>query len=122
MMLATNYTFFFSINCRMRNQSLLVIFLVVIVATFCHTLPTDNDDKIDEKENEIVRPNEKLYKPDAKVPKALDPRFNKMLPMPRLNENQLETASKAEKVQKSQKPSTTEKAAVKDETSTIGNS
>jgi hypothetical protein len=106
----------------MRNQSLLVVFLVVIVATFCHTLPTDNDDKIDEKENEIVRDDEKLFKPDPKVPKALDPRFNKMLPLPKLNENQLETASKAEKVQKSQKPSTTEKAAVKDETSTIGNS
>jgi pyruvate/2-oxoacid:ferredoxin oxidoreductase beta subunit len=111
----------FKNNYRMKNQSLLVILLVVIVAT-CHTLPTDNDDKIDEKLNEIERNNDKLYKPDPKVPKALDSRFNKMLPMPKLNENQLETASKAEKAQKSLKPSTTEKAAVKDETSTIGNS
>jgi hypothetical protein len=108
-------------NYRMKNQSLLVIFLVVIVATFCHTLPTDNDGKIDEKQNEIERDHDKLLKPDPKVPKALDTRFNKMLPLPKLNDNQLDTATKAEKAQKNQKPSTTEKA-VKDETSTIGNS
>lgn len=108
-------------NCRMKNQSLLVIFLVVIVAIVCHTLPTENE-KIDEKQNEIDVDHDKLLKPDPKVPKALDTRFNKMLPLPKLNDNQLETASKAEKAQKNQKPSTTEKTAVKDETSTIGNS
>lgn len=105
----------------MKNQSLLVILLVVIVTTFCHTLPSDNADKVVEKANEIERENDKPIKPDPKVPKALDLRFNKMLPMPKVNENQLETASKAEKFQKSLKPSTTEKSAVKDETSKIGN-
>lgn len=105
----------------MRNQSLLVIFLVVLVAVVCHSLPADNDDKIDEKENEIVRDNEKNFKVDPKVPKALDPRFNKMMPPPKFPDEQLETSTKAEKVQKSQKSSTTEKI-VKDETSTIGNS
>lgn len=103
----------------MKNQSLLVAFLVVSLAVICQTLPTDNDEKIDVKENEILKENEK---PEPKLPKALDSRFNKMLPMPKLNSNQLDTASKAEKVQKSQKPSATEKAAAKDETSTIGNS
>lgn len=88
----------------MRNQSLLVLLLVVVVAVSCHNLPSDNDNKIDEKENEIATDNDK-YKVDPKIPKAMDPRFNKMLPM------------QTEKVQK--KPSTTEKA-VKDETSTIG--
>lgn len=107
----------FPINCRMRNQSLLVILLLVIVAVFCHTLPTDNDDKIDEKENEIERDDDIRFKPDPKIPRAGDPRFNKMLPLPKLAE--LEIASKAEKAQKVQKSSTTEKA-VKDETSTIG--
>lgn len=106
----------------MKNQSLLVIFLVVIVATFCHTLPRDNVEKIDEKQNEIERENDKLFKPDPKVPKALDPRFNKMLPLPKLNDNQIETATKAEKIQKGQKPLATEKSTAKDETSTIGNS
>lgn len=88
----------------MRNQSLLVLLLVVVVAVSCHNLPSDNDNKIDEKENEIATDNDK-FKVDPKIPKAMDPRFNKMLPM------------QTEKVQK--KPSTTEKA-VKDETSTIG--
>lgn len=111
-------TVLFVFACRMRNQSLLVVLLVVIVASVCHTLPSDNDDKIDEKENEIASDHDK-FKPDPKVPKALDPRFNKMLPMPALNANQLEAATKAEKAQKSQKSSTTEKA-VKHETSTIG--
>jgi hypothetical protein len=113
---------YFMSNYRMKNQSLLVVFLVVIVATFCHTLPTDNEEKINEKLNEIETDHDKLLKPDPKVPKALDTRFNKMLPLPKLNDNQLETASKAEKAQKNQKPVTTEKTAIKDETSTIGNS
>ena len=107
----------FAINCRMRNQSLLVILLMVIVAVLSHTLPADNDNKIDEKENEIERDDEKLYKPDPKIPKALDPRFNKMLPLPKLAE--LELTTKTEKVQKASKSTATEKA-VKDETSTIG--
>lgn len=90
---------------------------MVIVAAVCHSLPTDNDDRIDEKENEIERDNDKRIKPDPKIPKALDPRFNKMLPLPKLAE--LEIANKAEKAQKVPK-SSTEKV-VKDETSTIGN-
>jgi hypothetical protein len=102
----------------MRNQSLLVALLLVIVASVCHSLPADNDDKIDAKENDIVSDHDK-FKPDPKVPKALDPRFNKMLPMPALNGNQLDAAVKAEKAHKSQKSSTTEKSA-KHETSTIG--
>jgi hypothetical protein len=112
----------FMANYRMKNQSLLVVFLVVIVTTFCHTLPMDNEEKIDEKQNEIEKNHDKLLKPDLKVPKALDTRFNKMLPLPKLNDNQLETASKAEKAQKSQKPVITERTVIKDETSTIGNS
>src|SRR5690349_15884924 len=108
----------FPFNFRMKNQSLLVLLLLVIVASLSHSLPADNDDKIDEKENEIVQDNDKL-KIEAKVPKAMDPRFNKMLPMKTIP-NLLETAVKAEKVQKSQKPTSTEKV-VKDETSTIGN-
>lgn len=103
----------------MRNQSLLVVLLVMIVAVVCHSLPSDNDDKIDEKENEIVR--DKNFKLDPKLPKALDARFNKMLPTQKFTDEQLETSTKAEKVQKTQKSSTTEKA-VKDETSTIGKS
>lgn len=109
----------FPLNYRMRNQSLLVILLMVIVASLCHSLPTDNDSKIDEKENEIEHDDDKLYKPDPKVPKASDPRFNKMLPLPKGLE--LETATKPEKTQKAPKTTATEKA-VKDETSTIGNS
>lgn len=104
----------------MRSQSQLVILLVVIVAAIGHTLPSDNDHKIDEKDNEIEKTSEeikKLFKPDPKIPKAMDPRFNKMLPLPKVN--QLETATKPEKVQKSQKTTATEKA-VKDETSTLG--
>lgn len=93
----------------MRNQSLLVVLLVVIVANVCHSLPSDKDDKI---ENDIAD-----FKPDPKIPKAQDPRFNKMLPMPALTDNQLDTATKAEKAQK--KSTTTEKS-VKDETSTLG--
>lgn len=100
----------------MRNQSLLVILLVVVVAALGHNVPQDNDHKIDEKENEIARDSQeeikKMIKPDPKIPKALDPRFNKMLPLAKL-----ETPTKTEKVQK--KPSTTEKS-VKDETSTLG--
>lgn len=106
-----------SINYRMKNQSLLVILLLVIVATLCHTLPTDNDNGIDEKDNEIERDNVDRIKPNPKIPKAQDPRFNKMLPLPKLAE--LEIGNKPEKVQKIPKSSTT---AVKDETSTIGNS
>lgn len=102
----------------MKNQSLLVLLLLVIVAALSHTLPTDNDDKIDAKENEIVRDDDKL-KVDAKIPKASDPRFNKMLPAFKPTEK-LETATKAEKAQKNQKSTTTEKT-VKDEASTIGN-
>jgi hypothetical protein len=96
----------------MRSQSWLVLFLVVIVAS-CHSLPSDDhDDKIDQKENEIVGDIER----DPKIPMAQDPRFNKMLPYPRMTDNQLETATKAEKAQK-KTPTTT---VVKDETSTIG--
>lgn len=109
----------FLINCRMRNQSLLVIFFVVVAAIVCHALPPVHDDKVNEKENEIDLDDDKLFKPDPKIPKASDPRFNKMLPLPKLADVQLEAANKAEKVQK--KPSTADKA-VKDETSTIGNS
>lgn len=92
----------------MKNQSLLVILLLMIVASMSHTLQTDNDDKIDDKENEIVQ--DKL-KVDPKIPKALDPRFNKMLPL---------AVMRPEMPQKLKKPTTTEKP-VKDETSTIGN-
>lgn len=99
----------------MRSQSLLVVLLVVLVAALGHSHPSDNDHKIDVKDNEIATDAEDVkgkFKPDPKIPKALDPRFNKMLPMPKLNE--LDTATKAEKAPKS------EKAAVKDETSTLG--
>lgn len=106
----------------MSNQSPLVIFLVLLVAICCNALPADNDAKINEKENDIELDNDKSIKmTEPKLPKALDPRFNKMLPPPKFTEEHLETSSKAEKIQKSQKSSTTEKA-VKDETSTIGNS
>jgi hypothetical protein len=102
----------------MKNQSLLVIFLVVVAATYCHTLP---DEKINKYQNEVENDNViKSIKPDPKVPKALDTRFNKMLPLPKLNDNQLEMASTAEKVQKNQRASTTEKSAPKLDTSTIG--
>lgn len=90
------------------------------MAIVCHALPADNDAKIDTKENEIASDDDKLFKPDPKIPKALDPRFNKMLPLPKLTDNPLETSTKAEKVQKTQKSSTAEKV-VKDETSTLGN-
>lgn len=99
----------------MRYQSLLVVLLVVLVATLGHSHPSDNDHKIDEKENEIASDSEDVknkFKPDPKIPKALDPRFNKMLPMPKLND--LDAATKVEKSPKA------EKAAVKDETSTLG--
>lgn len=96
----------------MRCQSLLVVLLVVLVAALGHSQPSDNDHKIDVKDNEIATDSEDVkgkFKPDPKVPKALDPRFNKMLPLPKLND--LDTATKAEKVPKSEK---------KDETSTLG--
>lgn len=97
----------------MRNQSSLVI-LAVALLVICQAVTDDKaideiaDNKIDTNEN---------FKPDPKIPKAMDPRFNKMLP--KLNENQLDAAVKAEKVTKAPKASTTEKA-VKDETSTHG--
>lgn len=103
----------------MRNQFLLVALLLVIVATFCHSLPADNGDKINEKENEIEIDDEKMLKPDPKIPKAMDTRFNKMLPEPKINDNQLDIPSKAEKVQKKSTSTTTE-TTVKDETSTLG--
>lgn len=103
----------------MKNQSLLVLLLLMVVAALSHTLPTDNDNKIDDKENEIVRDDDK-FKIDAKIPKAQDPRFNKMLPVLKPIDIQLETATKPEKVQKVQKSTATEKT-VKDETSTVGN-
>jgi hypothetical protein len=105
----------------MRNQSPLVLVVVCILVIVCQALPSVNDEKINDVDNKLEQDDDKLFKPDPKIPKALDPRFNKMLPLPKLNDNQLDTATKAEKVQKSQKTSTTEKA-VKDETSTIGNS
>lgn len=108
-----------SFNFRMKNQFILVALLLVIVASLSNSLPADNDNKIDEKENEIEIDNEKLLKPDPKIPKAFDTRFNKMLPESKLNDNQLEIASKVEKVQKKSTSTTTE-TAVKDETSTIG--
>lgn len=98
----------------MKNQSLLVLLLLMVAASVSHTLPTDNDNKIDEKENEIVRDDDK-FKIDAKIPKAQDPRFNKMLPI----DNPSETSTKSEKVQKT--TTTTTEKVVKDETSTIGN-
>lgn len=103
----------------MRNQLLLVALLLVIVASFCHTLPADNDKKIDEKENEIDIDQDKMVKPDPKIPKALDTRFNKMMPEPKINDNQLKIVSKVAKVQKKSTSTTTE-TTVKDETSTLG--
>lgn len=93
----------------MRYQSLLVVLLVVLVAALGHSHPSDNDHKIDVKDNEIATDSEDVkgkFKPDPKIPKALDPRFNKMLPLPKLND-----LDKAEKVPKAEK---------KDETSTLG--
>lgn len=109
----------FFINCRMRNQSSLVVLAVVLLAIASHALPSVSNEKVDEVDNAIEK-DDKLFKPDPKIPKAMDPRFNKMLPLPKLNE--LDTSTKAEKVSKGQKSSTTEKAVKADETSTIGNS
>lgn len=99
----------------MRCQSQLVLLLVLLVAALGHSQPSDNDHKIDVKDNEIATDSEDVknkFKPDPKIPKALDPRFNKMLPLPKLND--LDTPTKAEKAPKS------EKTAAKDETSTLG--
>lgn len=100
----------------MRYQSSLVI-LAVAFLVIGHALPSVNEEKIDEVDNKLETNDEKNFKPDPKIPKAMDPRFNKMLP--KLSDNQLDTSTKAEKVTKGQKASTTEKA-VKDETSTLG--
>jgi hypothetical protein len=85
----------------MRNQSSsLVVFIVVTLAVLSHCAPPDHN----VKENEIAVDDK--FKPDPKIPKALDPRFNKMVPiLDILNDSTL----------KAKKPLTT-----KDETSTIG--
>jgi hypothetical protein len=82
----------------MKNQSLLVVFIVVSVAVLSHCAPPDHN----VKQNEIAT--DEKFKPDPKIPKAMDPRFNKMGNLDILNDPTI----------KAKKPPTT-----KDETSTI---
>jgi len=100
----------------MTSQSWLVLFLVVIVASVCHSL----------SENEIAKDDDSkvLFKKDPKIPMAADPRFNKMLPLVKLTEAEATatpSAATTAKAEKASKKSTTDKSVVKDETSTIGN-
>lgn len=94
----------------MRDQSLLVAFVVMVaVVALCHGAPPDTSIK----DNEIAV--DEKFKPDPKIPKALDPRFNKMImpgmkpPLDVLIDSSTAAPTKA------RKPST-----AKDETSTIG--
>lgn len=101
----------YSINRRMRDQSLLVAFVAaaaVLVVTHAATVqPTDTT-----KDNEINV--DERFKPDPKIPKALDPRFNKMI-MPKQPLDVLVDSTTAAAAAKTKKPPTT-----KVETSTIG--
>ena len=111
----------------MTNQHLLVLLLVVFVATLCHSTPVSTTTEsianaLNEKDNEIISDDDKkTFKRDPKIPMSQDPRFNKMLPLPKLSDDHLETLSKTEKTQKTiEKSKSTTESPSKSETSTIG--
>lgn len=111
----------------MTNQHLLVLLLVVFVATLCHSTPVTTTTEsianaLNEKDNEIISDDDKkTFKRDPKIPMSQDPRFNKMLPLPKLSDDHLETLSKTEKTQKTiEKSKSTTESPSKSETSTIG--
>lgn len=98
----------------MRDQSQLVAFVVVVaVVALCHCTTAPPSDTTNVKDNEIAV--DERFKPDPKIPKSMDPRFNKMImpgqkpPMDVLVDSTTAAATKT------RKPPTT-----KDETSTIG--
>lgn len=108
----------------MTNQHLLVLLLVVFVTTLCHSSTTTTTesivDALNEKDNEILLDaidDKKAFKRDPKIPMSQDPRFNKMLPVPKLGKNVLEAISTHKTIEKSK--ATTESPS-KSETSTIG--
>lgn len=110
----------------MTNQHLLVLLLVVFVTTLCHSSTTSTTttesivDTLNEKDNEILLDaidDKKAFKRDPKIPMSQDPRFNKMLPIPKLGKDVLEVISTLKTIEKSK--STTESPS-KSETSTIG--
>lgn len=88
---------FFSLFCRMRNQLRLVVLLVFVTAYVTASLEPPH-----EKQNEIAK--DETHKKAHNLIGALNPRYNKMIPLP------TEKSSK--------NPKSSEK---KDETSTIGN-
>lgn len=96
----------------MRDQSLLVAFVaaaaVLVVAHAATVQPTDTT-----KDNEINV--DERFKPDPKIPKALDPRFNKMIMPKQPIDVLVDSTTAAAAAAKTKKPPTT-----KVETSTIG--
>lgn len=95
----------------MRDQSLLVAFvaaLAVVALTNATVLPTETT-----KDNEIEV--DERFKPDPKLPKAMDPRFNKMIMPGKLPIDVLVDSTTAAATVKTKKPPTT-----KVEASTIG--
>lgn len=102
----------------MTNQHLLVLLLVVFVATLCHSTTTEStDNALNEKDNEILLgADKKAFKRDPKIPMSQDPRFNKMLPIPKVGDDFVES-----KIYKTiEKSKSTTESPSKSETSTIG--
>lgn len=114
--------FSYLLQIRMTNQHLLVLLLVVSVASLCHSATTSTttesiDNALNEKDNEILLDaDKKAFKRDPKIPMAQDPRFNKMLPVPKMVGDYLE--SKTYKT--IEKSKVTTESPSKSETSTIG--
>lgn len=106
----------------MTNQHLLVLLLVVSVATLCYSETTSTttestDHALNEKDNEILLDaDKKAFKRDPKIPMSQDPRFNKMLPVPKSVADYMPPKT----YRTIENSKTTTESTVKSETSTIG--